>query len=237
MGTWSRSPTNSASTLAHVVLGERSGRGGRDHLALGVVGRGGDAEAHRGVVRLVGEHQVAEQTGGAVDPDHEHARGHRVEGPGVADLAGAGQPPDPGHDVVGGDPGRLVDDDEPGLSHPRLASVVDGRVLVGGDLARLLVRVLVPGVRRAALRRDRLVQLTGLGQHLVEVARRLRQRVGHELQGRACRMPSCLATSDRIMPLADSSAAPVAASAASSVCSPTRPRAPCRRSWRSGCRR
>ena len=39
----------------------------------------------------------------------------------------------------------------------------------------------------------------------------------------ACRMPSCLATSDRIMPLADSSAAPVAASAASSVCSPTAP--------------
>ncbi len=55
---------------------------------------------------------MPEQPGGPADAEHEHAGGHRVEGAGVAHLAGAEQPPHPGHDVVRGDAGGLVDDDE-----------------------------------------------------------------------------------------------------------------------------
>src|SRR4051812_39661240 len=47
---------------------------------------------------------------------------------------------------------------------------------------RLAVRVLVAGVRRATGGSHRLVLGARLGEHLVEVARGLGQRVGHELQ-------------------------------------------------------
>ena len=82
------------------------------HLALGVVGDGRDAEPDRGVVGLVGEREVAEQPGGALEPEDEHAGGHRVERAGMADLAGAGEASHAGDDVVAGHPGGLVDDDQ-----------------------------------------------------------------------------------------------------------------------------
>ena len=64
------------------------------------------AEPDGGLVRLVGAGQVAEQPGGTADADDEHAGGHRVEGAGVADPAGAGQPTHPGHHVVRGEARR-----------------------------------------------------------------------------------------------------------------------------------
>ncbi len=71
-------------------------------------------------VLLLGQRQVAEQPGGLLDADHQHPGGHRVERAGVPDPAGAGQPADPGHDVVRGQPGWLVDDQQPaGRASPR----------------------------------------------------------------------------------------------------------------------
>ncbi len=115
-GTCSISPTCAGQRVADRGLGDVVGGHRRRGLALGVVGGGRDAEPDRGVVRLLGEHQVAEQPGGAVDAEHQHAGRHRVEGAGVADLAGAGQPPDPGDHVVRGHPAGLVDDDQAGLA-------------------------------------------------------------------------------------------------------------------------
>ena len=115
-------------------LVEGAGRGGRDDLALRVVGGGRDAEPHGGVVRLLGEHQVAEQPGGALDPDDQDAGRHRVEGAGVADLAGAGEPADPGDHVVRGQPGRLVDDDQAGLSRHVVGTSRRARRVVVGVL-------------------------------------------------------------------------------------------------------
>ena len=87
-------------------------RSGRRHLTLGVVGGRRHAQAHRGVVRLVGEQQVTEQPGRTVDAEHQHPGRHRVERAGVADLARAGESSYAGYDVVGGHAARLVDDDE-----------------------------------------------------------------------------------------------------------------------------
>ena len=102
---------------AYVVLAHAADVVGRDDLALGVVGGRDGPEPDGRVVGLLGEHQVAEQPGGPVDAEHEHAGGHRVEGAGVADLAGAGQPAHPGDDVVRRHARGLVDDDETGVDH------------------------------------------------------------------------------------------------------------------------
>ena len=51
-----------------------------------------------------------QQAGRPPDAEHQHAGGVGVEGAGVAHLAGAEQAAGLGHDVVGGPPGRLVDD-------------------------------------------------------------------------------------------------------------------------------
>ena len=80
-----------------------------DHVAFGVIGDGRHAEPQRRFVRLVGQRQVAEQPGGAPDPEHQDAGGHRVEGAGMAHLPGAGQPTTAGNDVVARPAGRLVD--------------------------------------------------------------------------------------------------------------------------------
>jgi hypothetical protein len=92
----------------------------RQNFALGVVGRGGGAEPDRGQVGLAVQREVAEQLGGALDAEHQHPGGHRVERAGVAHLAGAHDPADPRHHVVRGHPARLVDDDQSRL-HNRKA--------------------------------------------------------------------------------------------------------------------
>ena len=91
---------------------DTGGRRGRGDLALGVVGAGGLAEPDRAVVALLGHGEVAEQPGGLFHPDHQDAGGHRVQGPGVPHLPGAGQPPDPRHHVVRGHAAGLVHDDQ-----------------------------------------------------------------------------------------------------------------------------
>src|SRR5690606_11133813 len=49
-----------------------------------------------------------------VGAEDEYAGGHRVEGAGMADLAGAGQLAHARHHPVRGDASGLVDDDQPG---------------------------------------------------------------------------------------------------------------------------
>ena len=162
---------------------------------------------------------MTEQPGGAVDAEHQHAGGHRVEGAGVADLAGAGQPADPGDDVVRRHPGRLVDDDQPGAQSLLVAASGRRRLVVLVDLARLLVRVGVAGVRRAAPRpRPPRPSALAWASTSSRCAGRLRAaRRGRTSSVGACRMPSCLATSERIRPLADSSAAAVLPRGSSSL--------------------
>jgi len=53
--------------------------------------------------------EVAEQARGLVDPDQQHAGGHRVEGARVADLLGTEQAAAPPHHLVRRPPLRLVD--------------------------------------------------------------------------------------------------------------------------------
>ncbi len=103
-----------------LLIRDARGRPGGQHLALGVVGAGADPEQDRGVVRLLGEQQVAEQPRGAPDSADQHTGRGGVERSGMTDAAGAGDPAEPGHHVVGGETGRLGDDDQPAGDRPRL---------------------------------------------------------------------------------------------------------------------
>ncbi len=94
------------------VLGDTVHRGGRDDRALGVVGGRHRAEADRGVVRLVGQLQMAEQPGRAVETGDQDAGRHRVQRAGMAHLAGPCQPPDLRDDRVRGHPRGFVDHDD-----------------------------------------------------------------------------------------------------------------------------
>jgi hypothetical protein len=132
-----------------VVVGQARGVRAGEDLPLGVVGEGRLAEADGRVVALVGHRQVPEQARRAVDADDEHARRHRVQRAGVTDLAGTGEPPQPGHHVVRGAPGRLVDDDD--SRRRRLLSRHGNRDRVGLRLpARGHDRVSSPGSSRSA---------------------------------------------------------------------------------------
>src|SRR3954470_1732880 len=97
-----------------VVVGDGFRVRRRENLALGVVGRGAAAEAEGGQVGLAVQREVAEQLGGALDAEHQHAGRHRVERAGVPDLAGAHDPAGTGDDVVRRHAGGLVDDHETG---------------------------------------------------------------------------------------------------------------------------
>ena len=196
------SPTNVRSAAWTAASSRPLGVGGGDHLALGVVGGGGHPQPDGGGVRLLGEHQVAEQPGGPVDPEHQHAGGHRVERAGVADLAGAGQPPHLRDDVVRRHPAGLVHHDQPGRPVHVRGHVVVVEVVLDGLLAGLAVGVGLAGVRRPrAGRGDLLVGLPGLGQQLVEVPGVLRQRVVDELQRRHVPQPELLADLGADQPL------------------------------------
>ena len=58
-----------------------------------------------------------QQSGGYADADDQDPGRHRIERAGVADPTRAGQPSQPGHDIVRRPAGRLVDDYQPGLRH------------------------------------------------------------------------------------------------------------------------
>ena len=88
------------------------GRNRLQHFTFGVLGRRRLPEPDGGGVRLVGRGQQPEDLGGALDADHQHPGRHRIQRAGVADLAGAEEPPAPADDVVAGHARRLVDDDQ-----------------------------------------------------------------------------------------------------------------------------
>src|SRR5581483_6252061 len=98
------------------ALGHRPGD--RD-LPLRVAGGGDRAEPRGRLVGLRQRHQEALDTGGAADQDQQQPGGERVERPGVADPHAARATRAPTHraahpcdDVVRGDPGRLVVQDD-----------------------------------------------------------------------------------------------------------------------------
>ena len=112
-----------------------------------------------------------QESGGAVHAQDEEAGGHRVEGAGVADLAGAGEAAHARDDIVARDSLRLVDEEDAAVhavqansraAGPGAASAYAGRVRIGiigagalgGTFAALLARagheVEVDGARRRA---------------------------------------------------------------------------------------
>ena len=92
--------------------GESRGIRARAEFALGVVGRGTRAEPDGGEVLLVEADEVGQQPRRGADAEHEQARGHRVEGSGVADLAGAEPLAGARDDVVARHAARLVDEQD-----------------------------------------------------------------------------------------------------------------------------
>ena len=97
-----------AATTASRLMSPAPARCG--DVTLGVVGQRGLAEPDRRRVVLVAADEEGQQPGRAADAEHEHPGRHRVEGAGVADLAGRAQASGPGDDVVAGPALRLVDD-------------------------------------------------------------------------------------------------------------------------------
>src|SRR6266851_451986 len=67
---------------------------------------------------------MAEKPGGLLDADNEHPGSHRVQRPGVADPAGAGQSADARHDIMRGQSCGLVHNDEPALAVAQLSPTV-----------------------------------------------------------------------------------------------------------------
>ena len=130
------------------LLGDLGRGGAGEQVALGVISDRRLTEPDGGDVRLLGEQQVAEQPGGAAVAEDQHTRRHRVEGAGVADLAGAEAPPGARHHVVGGDPARLVDDDQPGGRGHQSSSSSRSSSTCG-----FLYGIRLAGVRRSAGRR------------------------------------------------------------------------------------
>ncbi len=57
---------------------------------------------------------VDDLDGKELDPDDQHTGGHRIQGAGVTDLAGAEEPSAARNDIMTGHTARLVDDDKPG---------------------------------------------------------------------------------------------------------------------------
>src|SRR5262249_57041307 len=95
---------------------------GADGLALPVVRRGGAPEANRSLVGLVELREEGLEARGAARAEEEKPRRHRIEGPAVADALLAGRLAHALDDVVGGEPARLVDQEEdPALDARRRA--------------------------------------------------------------------------------------------------------------------
>ena len=107
--------------LLDLRVGDTVSRNGLQDLALGVLGRRGLPQPDGGGVRLVGSGQQAEDLGGPVDADDQHAGGHRVERASVPDLAGAEDAPAAAHHVMAGHPRRLVHDDKAGVGQRTIA--------------------------------------------------------------------------------------------------------------------
>ncbi len=95
---------------AHPRFGYLRHRVRLERLAFGVLGVGDDPERRLAEVFLILGHQLVRRLRGLADQHDEQAGRHRVERAGMADAAGAVEPPHAIHDVVGGDPLRLVDE-------------------------------------------------------------------------------------------------------------------------------
>ena len=156
-----------------------------------------------------------------LDAEHQHAGRHRVERAGVADLAGAGQPAYPATRRRGRSSRRACRRRRARSAvtqrRPRVRRPPPVRVLVV-ELAGLLVRVGLAGVRRARAAPPRPAASDSLARASTSSRCRAFSGIasGTNVSVGACRMPSCLATSERSRPLADSSAAAVLARSASS---------------------
>ena len=136
-GTWSkRRPRARASAAAQLARASTStGARRAERLARQVVGRGREAEPHRGAVDLLARGQEAREPRGLADADAAARRSRRDRacrcGP---TRRVAERPPHPVHDVVGRGPGRLVDDEDAvhaaaysSPRRPRLVVVVRAR--------------------------------------------------------------------------------------------------------------
>ena len=146
----------------------------------------------------------------------------------MADPAGAGEPADPGHHVVRGQPGGLVDDDQPvrprSPAWPRVVGVAGRRRPRRPRRRRSSRRACGTGRGR---RRTAPVAACARASASAARARATRSSMCRASSGRVsatkasdgvCRSPVCRPTSERISPVALSSAAAVpACSSASAV--------------------
>ena len=94
-------------------------------FTFGVFGGCGLAQPDGGGIGLRGRRQQAEDLGGALHSDHQHAGRHRVQRPRVSHPSGGKDPATTPHHVVTGHGGWLVDDDDsrtnPLLAHSTIA--------------------------------------------------------------------------------------------------------------------
>ena len=167
-------------------LVEAGGRDGRGDLALGVVGGGGDAEPDRGVVRLLGQHQVAEQPGGPVDARgparrSPSGRGCRRGRPCGCRPAGGPGPRRRATSCRRACRRRPARDS---AGHSSSSSSTRSRRRRRRARAASCTGPRSPAYVSTRAGRDLVVERLGPGQHLVEVAGGLGQRVGDEGQRR-----------------------------------------------------
>ncbi len=84
-----------------------------DDVTVGVQGGGRDPQTERALVGLGLVAEEAQEPGGPADAHDQQAGRHRIEGARVSDLLRAQRPSHRRHRVVGRDPLRLVDQQEP----------------------------------------------------------------------------------------------------------------------------
>ena len=109
-GVCEMTPTKLGSA-ASISAGVGRAVGGRDDLALGVVGVGLDAPAHHELVGLGAVLDDRHGLGRLAERDRQHAGSERIERAGVADLLGVEQALQPRHRLGRGDADRLVEID------------------------------------------------------------------------------------------------------------------------------
>ena len=92
--------------------GEVDGEGRGEGFALGVVGRGGEAELDGGAIGFTVAREELGEAGSAADDEGEDARGEGVESAEVADLAGAGEAANAIDGIMGSPGGGLIENED-----------------------------------------------------------------------------------------------------------------------------
>ena len=112
-----------------LLLGDLRRAGRADELTFAVISGCLGAQSNRRRIGLRVRHQVRQETGAAIDADHQHTGGHRIQRARMPDFSGAKCAAQARNNVVTGHSGRFINDDNSGICYRiRHVTIVGSRV-------------------------------------------------------------------------------------------------------------